>query len=101
FQFHTPGRNLEAFLASYPYIAAASALWFSVYRTYTRIHRWSLQDIWATLAAVGLIGVSTMAISFGSRAFAFPRTVVLIGALINAGFVLLVNWIFGRIERWL
>lgn len=101
FQFHTPSRNLEAFLASYPYIAAASVLWFSVYRTYTRIHRWSLQDIWATLTAVGLIGVSTMAISFGGRAFAFPRTVILLATVINAGLVLLVNWIFGRIERWL
>lgn len=101
FNFHTPSRNLEAFLASYHWIAVASALWFSVYRTYTRIHRWSLQDIWAMLAPVGLIGFSTMAISFGSRAFAFPRTVILLAAVIGGGLVLLVNWFFGHLERWL
>lgn len=101
FQFHPPPRNLQAFFDSYYWIAVASALWFSVHRTYTRIHRWSLQDIWSMMAAVGLIGVSTMAISFGSRAFAFPRTVILLGAVINAALVLLVNWFFGRLERWL
>ena len=94
-----PAFNFEPYLEATPWITLAAIAWFTGYRTYSRVLHWSIEDIWRLWIPVALINLTTMAISFFTRGFAFPRSVILIATALEAALVLAVTWLFSRLER--
>jgi exopolysaccharide biosynthesis polyprenyl glycosylphosphotransferase len=74
-----PKRNLIAYKSTWIYITAAFALLFYLYGLYDSDENDDgVAVFFKALSAVTLGTVSLMALTFVSRAFAFPRTVVMI-----------------------
>lgn len=78
-----PIRNMQAFLDVLPWMALISILVFLLYDAYVIASRVTWENISSTIVSVvviaGLIGLA----SFTFRAFAFPRSIILIGACIS------------------
>lgn len=99
FGFQPPAVNLQPYLRLLPLIVLLALILFNVYGLY-RLERKSIADVmFSLILALFLLGIFTMAASFFFRAFAFPRSVFLLGAFMQ--FLLLgawrwAFWSFGR-----
>lgn len=80
-----PAANFHAFLRTAPWLTLGWLLLAHVYSLYERRQPWAevAQGLFLT-AALG--GVLAMAISFVDRGFAFPRSVLLIAAVLDFAF---------------
>lgn len=78
-----PIRNMQAFLDVLPWMAVISILVFLLYDAYVIASRVTWENVSSTIVSVvviaGLIGLA----SFTFRAFAFPRSIILLGASIS------------------
>ncbi|MGE5482425.1 MAG: sugar transferase [Bacteroidota bacterium] len=93
FHGHLPAVNFAAFEHVLPYttLLAMFVLW--VYEPY--LYGWQpFGDIFVTiLLAVTLLNAGTMALTFWSRGFAFPRTVFLIAPFLQVALLCLWRWL--------
>lgn len=94
-----PMRNMQAFLDVLPWMAVISILVFLIYDAYVIASRMTWENFSSTLVSVlviaGLIGLA----SFAFRAFAFPRSIILLGALITLITILLWKVLLGIIIK--
>lgn len=94
-----PIRNMEAFLDVLPWMAIVSILVFLVYDAYVIPRRMTWESFSSTLVSVlviaGLIGLA----SFVFRAFAFPRSIILLGAFMTLITILFWKFILSMIVK--
>jgi len=80
-----PQVNLEPFLDVAPWLGLAALLVFYLFDLYTRIERKDIHRfIYTTGLAVGLLTLFLVVMSFWIRGFSMPRSVILLGAVIQA-----------------
>lgn len=79
-----PPDNLEPFLDVAPWLGLTALLIFYLFDLYTRIERKDIHRfIYMTGLAVGLLTLFLVVISFWARGFAMPRSVIILGAVIQ------------------
>lgn len=78
FNFNIPKRNIEPFITVLPIIALFTVLYFSIYGLLSVRRKTGLDTILSLAISLIMISLSTMAVTFIYRGFAFPRTVFLI-----------------------
>ena len=85
FRNEIPQGNLEPFLTIAPWLGLAAVLVFYLFDLYTRIERKDIHRLIYTAGlAVGLLTLILVVLSFWVRGFALPRSVILLGAVIQA-----------------
>jgi exopolysaccharide biosynthesis polyprenyl glycosylphosphotransferase len=95
FNFHIPNSNYEPFVGIIPFIILAYIIFMHVYGL-SDILKFSFSEtIYTTLLTVVSLFVTTAFITFFSRGFAYPRSVLVISSLIQ--FITLILW---RIVVW-
>jgi len=85
-----PAANLKAYLQVAPWISLAFFLLLAAFDLYAQRRRDAVSVVSSVLVVVAAMSVVTMALSFWLRGFAFPRGVLILGALLQ--FVLLSAW---------
>lgn len=96
-----PAINWEPFLKIAPWVALVTLILFAGLNLY-HVH----QNGFASLlrgVVTGIFGVmvATMALTYWFRGFAFPRSVLLLAALLQVILVCSWRYLSGHIERWL
>jgi exopolysaccharide biosynthesis polyprenyl glycosylphosphotransferase len=95
FDMHPPKFNYEPFITIFPFISVSYLIFMYVYGLGDIIKQ-TINDIgYSMFLVIIALTISTMAITFFVRAFSYPRSVMLIGALFQYGFLTL--W---RIAVW-
>jgi exopolysaccharide biosynthesis polyprenyl glycosylphosphotransferase len=77
-------RNMTDIADALPFVCVIGLALMYVQGLYTRPERSAFDVIYSVLASVSLIAVITMAMSFFMRAFAYPRSVVVMGSTAQA-----------------
>jgi exopolysaccharide biosynthesis polyprenyl glycosylphosphotransferase len=99
FGFDPPAVNYDPFLKMLPLIIVFAIILFNVYGLYY-VERKRLVDILSSLVlSIALLGIFTMAGTFFLRAFAFPRSIYLLGALIQIILLAVWRWAFWLVCR--
>jgi len=99
FGFEPPAVNYNPFLKTLPLIIVSAIVLFNVYGLYY-VERKRLVDILSSLVlSIVLLGIFAMAGSFFLRAFAFPRSIYFLGALIQILLLAVWRWAFWLICR--
>lgn len=99
FAFQPPTVNLQPYIRLLPLIVFFALAFFNVYGLY-QIERKNFVDIGSSLIlSIFLLGIFIMASSFFFRAFSFPRSVILLGGIIQLILLLIwrrLVWIFSK-----
>ncbi|WP_069650409.1 sugar transferase [Caloranaerobacter ferrireducens] len=90
FSFEIPERNLYPFIRLIPFIALVTLMFFDIYGLLSISRKTFIDTVFSLGIALFMILLSTMALSFFFRGFAFPRSVFFIGFIIQL--VLLSIW---------
>lgn len=92
-------RNIEAFLVSYPWIFVISIFIFSFNGAFNAIKKTTSEHIVIMFISSVMISVSSMAIAFFVRGFAFPRSLFVIAFCIQFIFLSLFKILFMYVIR--
>lgn len=92
FQGDIPVYNLRPFLQVVPWLSIATVVIFGGLGLYEKQRNGFINILRALITGIVCVLVATMAITFWLRGFAFPRSVLLLGFLIQV--LLLVSWRF-------
>ncbi|MBS4539142.1 sugar transferase [Clostridium sp. D2Q-11] len=90
FNFDIPARNIEPFIEVLPIIAVFTLIFFDVYGLLSIRKNSQVETILSLVIALAMISLSTMAVTFIYRGFAFPRTIFFIAYAIQL--ILLTIW---------
>lgn len=83
FKFEIPQRNIQPFITLIPVIALLTLVYFDIYGLLTLGRRKYIDTVFSLAIAIFMISISTMALTFIFRGFAFPRSVFFIGFFIQ------------------
>lgn len=88
-----PLPNYNDYVSLTPYIMVLTILIFKIYGLYDIEVKTFTEIIFSTLLSVVMIMILTMALTFLNRGFSFPRSVFVIGAVIQFAFISLHRYI--------
>jgi len=83
-------KNMEPFFTLMPYIILASLFFFHIYLTDDNGDDSYFDTVISSLLAILMIQIATMAMSFFSRGFAFPRSIFAISFILHS--VMIILW---------
>ena len=86
-------RNIEPFITLIPYIAAVSLAFFHIYLYDDNGEASYIENVVASTLALVMIQISTMAMSFFARGFAFPRSIFAISFIVQTIMIAFWKWI--------
>jgi exopolysaccharide biosynthesis polyprenyl glycosylphosphotransferase len=83
-------RNLSAMTGVLPYVCVAGLVLLSMYGVFNMKERSRFDVLYPIIATVFILTVVTMAVSYLTREFAFPRSVIIVGSVFQL--ILLAVW---------
>lgn len=99
FGYHVPARNWDSFLKLAPWMGIAAIVIFSFFDLYLSGRRREYHHfVYSIVLSVGLLVIVMIAVSFWTRGFAMPRSVILLGTLFEAFLMLVVRTIIWYIQ---
>lgn len=101
FRGSVPQANFEAWLSTLPWVSVTALLLFAGFGLYERRLDGLVAVMRALVPAVLGIVFATAAIAFWVRGFAFPRSVLVLGAFAQFGGLLVWRGICWRLDCWL
>lgn len=100
FNFTFPRINVEPYLSLIPWISILTGFIFLMFDLYSNWRRRSIYDlVFSIFLSILTLSLITMAFSFLDRGFAFPRSVIIIGAGLQVVFITLSRtaiWYFDK-----
>lgn len=100
FNFSPPQFNVEPYLSIIPWVSILTGLIFLMFDLYSDWRRKSIQDlILSIVLSILTLSVITMAFTFLDRGFAFPRSVLFIGAGFQVIFITLSRTIIWSLDK--
>ncbi|GAW94055.1 sugar transferase [Calderihabitans maritimus] len=99
FKGRLPAANFDPYVKLFPWISLVAVAFFNLYGLYYTVRR-NWRDLLSSLiCSVGLIFLSGVVLSYMTRAFAFPRTVFFLAALLQLLFLGVWRRFMWRLER--
>lgn len=96
FNLNVPSRNIEPYFSIIPWLSLSTIVLFYFFDLYTDWRRKGIQELLYTIGlSIVILTCLTLAFTFLNRGFAFPRSVILGGALLQLLLVL-----FLRVTLW-
>ena len=100
YNFTPPKTNVEPYLSLIPWISILTGFIFLMFDLYSNWRRKSIQDlVFSILLSIASLSVITMAFTFLDRGFAFPRSVIFIGAGLQVVFITLSRSIVWYLDK--
>lgn len=100
FGFTPPKTNVEPFISLIIWISILTGVIFLMFDLYSDWRRKNIYDlVFSVFLAILAVSLITMAFSFLDRGFAFPRSVIIIGAALQVPFITLsrtITWYFEK-----
>ncbi|HHW43039.1 MAG TPA: sugar transferase [Desulfotomaculum sp.] len=96
-----PRENWQAFIRVLPWIGAVTLLLFGGLGLYQKLHNGLTPVLRAAVTGIAGITVTTMALTFWFRGFAFPRSVLALAVPLQVTLVCLWRYFFWHLERLL
>ncbi|HLR20772.1 MAG TPA: sugar transferase [Tissierellaceae bacterium] len=83
FDMNPPVRNIEPYFSNIPYMIIASIIIFYIYDIVSTLKKTLLENALIIALSLIVIDIVTIAIAFLNRGFAFPRSVFILGYIIQ------------------
>lgn len=100
YNFAPPKINVEPYLSLIPWISILTGFIFLMFDLYSNWRRKSIQDlVFSIFLSIVALSLITMAFTFLDRGFAFPRSVIFIGAGLQVVFITLSRSIVWYLDK--
>lgn len=99
FDFNPSPDNIRPFFEIIPFISIFTLLIFSIYGVFSMIKYTMIENIYSIILSVTIIDITTVATTFFTRGFGFPRSIFIIGWFIQIAFLVVWKTIVLQIEK--